>query len=58
MDEAALYADFRAHGIETLDVLVNGPHTEIAAAGHSYRCFAETAQQCADEIVGGTETAA
>ena len=34
-----------------LDMLVNGTHAEVAAAGHRGLCAAETAEHCADEII-------
>ena len=57
LDEAALHLHLRAHGAKTLDVLVDGPHTEVAPAGHGHGGLTEAAQQRADEIVGGADAA-
>ena len=51
MDEVAL-RHFGAHGPEALDVLVDGPYAEVAAAGHGHGGLAEAAQQRSQQIVG------
>ena len=51
IDESALDLHIRAHGAHTLDVLVDRPDAEIAAAGHGGLRRAEPAQHGADEIV-------
>lgn len=38
-------------------MLVDGPHTEVAAAGHGHGSLTKAAQQSADEIVRGADTA-
>ena len=45
------------HGLNTLDVLVDGPHTEVASAGQRHAGMAEPAQLRADEIIGGAGSA-
>ena len=57
LNEAALHLHLCAHGAEALDMLVDGPHTEVAAAGHGHGSLAKAAQQSADEIVRGADTA-
>ena len=55
VDEAALHHHLGAHGGEALHVLVDGPHAEVAAAGHGHLRLPEPAQQGADEVVGGPD---
>ena len=49
--------DLRAHGPEALDVLVDGPDAEIAAAGHGHSSLAEAAQQRAQQVIAGPDPA-
>ena len=54
-DEVAL-AHLGTHGGEALDMLVDGTHAaEVAAAGHGDFRTAETAEQCADQIIRCTD---
>ena len=55
IDIAALHGHLGAHGGKALDMLVDGPHTEIAAAGHSHRSLAKTAQQRAQQVIAGPD---
>ena len=41
------------HGLEALDMLVDGAHPEVAAAGHKDAGLPAAAQQGADEVVAG-----
>ena len=54
-DKVAL-AHLGAHGGKALNVLIDGAHAaKIAAAGHGDLSLAETAEQRADQIVGGAD---
>ena len=53
VDEAALHHDLGAQGGKALHVLVDGPHPEVAAAGHGHLRLAEAAQEGTDQIIGG-----
>ena len=57
VDEAVLHLDLRAHGGEALEMLVDGTHAQVTAAGRGNLRPAKAAQQCADEIVGRTDLA-
>ena len=57
VDEAALHGHLSAHGGEALDVLVDGPDAEVAAAGHGHGGLTEAAQQRAQQIIAGTDAA-
>ena len=57
LDETALHLYLGAHGAKALDMLVDGPYAEVAAAGHGHLGLSETAQQGADEVVGGPDAA-
>ena len=57
MDEAALHGHVSAHGGEALDVLVDGADAEVAAAGHGHGSLTEAAQQRAQQIIAGANTA-
>ena len=54
-DVAAVLLDRRAHGLEALDVLVDGTDAEVAAAWHRHMRMAEAAKLHADEIIGRTD---
>ena len=56
-DIAAQLLDARAHRLKALDVLVDGAHAEVAAAGHGDARVAEAAKFGADEIVGSADAA-
>ncbi len=56
LDQVAL-GDLRAHGPEALDVLVDGPDAEIAAARHGHSSLAEAAQQRAQQVIAGPDPA-
>ena len=56
-DIAAQLLHARAHRFKALDVLVDGAHAEIAAAGHGNARVAEAAEFGADEIVGSADAA-
>ena len=56
-DIAAQLLDARAHRLKALDVLVDGTHAEIAAAGHGDARVAKASELCADEIVGSADAA-
>ncbi len=56
-DAAAHQAHIRLHGLNTLDVLVDGPHTEVASAGQRHAGMAKPAQLRADEIIRRPDTA-
>ena len=55
VDVAALHGHLRAHGGKALDMLVDGPHAEIAAAGHGHRGLAKAAQQRAQQVIAGPD---
>ena len=57
VDEAALHGHLSAHGGEALDMLVDGPDAEVAAAGHGHGGLAEAAQQRTQQVVAGADTA-
>ena len=57
VDEAALHGHLRAHGGEALDVLVDGADAEVAAAGHGHGGLTEAAQQRAQQVIAGADTA-
>ena len=50
-DIAAALLHHGAHGLEALDVLVDGADAEVAAAGHGVAGVAEAAQLGAQEVV-------
>ena len=52
VDKAALHHHVRAQRGKALDVLVDGAHAEVAAAGHGDLRPVEPAQQGADQIIG------
>jgi hypothetical protein len=56
-DIAAGLLDGGAHGLEALDVLVDGADAEVAAARHGDACVAEAAQLRADEVIGRANAA-
>ena len=56
-DIAAGLLDHGAHGLEALDVLVDGADAEVAAARHGDMGMAEAAKLCADEIIRRADTA-
>ena len=51
IDKAVFHLDVRAHRGHALDVLVDRPDAEIAAAGHGRLGRAEAAEHRADEVV-------
>ena len=51
IDKAVFHLDVRAHRGHALDVLVDRPDAEVAAAGHGRLGRAEAAEHRADEIV-------
>ena len=57
VDEAALHGDVGSHGGEALDVLIDGTDAEVAAAGHGHGRLPEAAQQGAQQVVAGADTA-
>ena len=50
--EAVLHCDIRSKRFHPLDMLVNRPFTEVAAAGHCRLRNTEAAQHGPDEIIG------
>ncbi len=56
LDKAAL-GDLGAHSAKALHVQVDGPHAEVAAAGHGHGGLAKPAQQRAHQIVAGADAA-
>ena len=57
VDKAALHGHLGAHGGEALDMLVNGADAEVAAAGHGHGGLTEAAQQSAQQVIAGADTA-
>ena len=55
IDKAVFHVHIGAQGGHALDVLVDGAHAEVAAAGHGGLGAAETAQHGADQIIGGPD---
>ncbi len=55
VDIAAPHIYIGAHGGEALDVLVDGPPTQIAAAGRRHLGGAKAAQQRADQVIAGAD---
>ena len=45
------------HGLESLDVLVNGTHAKITAAGHCAAGVTKATKHCADEVIGCSDGA-
>ena len=56
-DVAVHLVDIGAHGLKSLDMLVNGTNAEVAPAGHSDLGMAKPAQLRADQVIGGTDPA-
>ena len=54
-DQAVAHVHVGPHGHKALDVLIDGPAAQIAAAGQGDLRPAEAAQQGADQIVAGTD---
>ncbi len=57
VNKAVFHLNLRPHGGKTLQVLVNGPHPQVTAAGRGHLGPAEAAQQGADEVIGGADLA-
>ena len=57
VDKAVFHIYVRAKGGHALDMLLDGPHAEVAAAGHGGLGAAEAAKHCADEIIGSPDLA-
>ena len=55
--EAVSHIHFRAESSHSLDMLINGPYSEIASAGHCGFRASETAEHSADKIIGGADLA-
>ena len=54
-DIAAGLLDHGTHGLEALDMLVNGADTEVAAARHGNMGMTKAAKLCADEVIRRTD---
>ena len=55
LDVAAADVHLGPHGHKALDVLVDGPPAEVAAARRGHLGAAETSQKRTDEIIGGAD---
>ena len=53
VNQPVFNADLGAQQLKALDVLVDGPHAEIAPAGHGNTGLPEPSQQRPDKIVAG-----
>ena len=51
INEAVADIDIRTKGVHALYMLVDGANAEVASAGHSCFCAAESAEHCTDEII-------
>ena len=52
VDHATVQVYLYIHGLKGLDVLVDGPDPEVAAAGHGHARPGAAAQQCTQKIIG------